>query len=161
MNSTLKLLTQQLADAEAARKDTLAAQHTARLQLAEAERRAEQLMLYRHEYENGWGCTARNSGDPHQLRHYREIMARLCRDIDEQQALGRTAAAKLTTLRATLRNRESQLLSINTAIARQHKLLHKAPQAQQSGTVDGALARFRETLFALTTSDMPFGAVPA
>lgn len=157
MNSTLKLLTQQLADAEAARKDTLAAQHTARLQLAEAERRAEQLMLYRHEYENGWGCAARNSGDPHQLRHYREIMARLCRDIDEQQALGRTAAAKLTTLRATLRNRESQLLSINTAIARQHK----APQVQQSGTVDGALARFRETLFALTTLDMPFGAVPA
>ena len=161
MNPTVKLLTQQLHEAETAHAQALVAQRSAMDSLAEAGRRAEQLMLYRQEYENGWGSAARSSGDSRLLAHHHEVIDRLCREIDAQQVLQRTAATKLATLRATLRNRESHILSVKAALARQHKLRLQAPKTQPAAAAEAALARFRKTLFALTTSDNPFGAVAA
>lgn len=162
MNRTVKLLVQQLAEAEAARDEALKTQRCAQDSLSQARSKAEQLMLYRQEYENGWGASARSSGNARLLEHHHEFIDRLCREIDEQLALCRTATTTLASIRAALRNRESHILSIQAAIARQHALQQRpAPTAQPAAGVDAALARFRETLFALTTSDQPFGLVPA
>ena len=162
MNRTVKLLTQQLAEAEAAREEMLEAQRSAQDRLAQAQRKAEQLTLYRQEYENGWGAAARSSNDARLLAEHPPFIDRLCREIDTQLALCKTAAAALVSTRAALRSRESRLVSIHAAIARQGQLARQQEHAAQPAAgADAALARFKQTLFALTTSDMPFGLVPA
>ena len=101
MNDDLQALRFLLAQAERQRDDALAAQMTAEAAERAAVDQAEQLLVYRREYEQRWSAEFCRDGKIELVRCYQGFMERLSLAVDQQARIA--AQAVLQAQRATER----------------------------------------------------------
>lgn len=99
MNDDLQALRFLLAQAERQRDDALAAQMKAEAAERAAVNQAEQLLVYRREYEQRWSAEFCRDGKIELVRCYQGFMERLSQAVDQQARIA--AQAVLQAERAT------------------------------------------------------------
>lgn len=139
MNQALQPLLMVLQHAERERDFALTAQQRAQHALNAAQQQAEQLALYRREYEQRWGTQFQQASAVEVVRCYQGFMGRLQLAVDQQQQQVALAAAALEGAQETLRGHEMRVASVRKLIERrQHEAARIAGQREQKATDEQA-----------------------
>ena len=95
MNDDLQTLDALLAQAERQRDEALAEQLKLEAARRNADAQAEQLAVYRREYEQRWSAEFCREGKIELVRCYQGFMVRLTQAVEQQQRTARQAAAQV------------------------------------------------------------------
>lgn len=101
----------------------------------DAAARAEQLIVYRREYEQRWNSQFKIEGRIELLHCYRGFMDRLSQALEQQQRIAAHAQAQLERARATLAEHELRVASVRKLIERRRQELRlSADRIEQKQT---------------------------
>jgi flagellar FliJ protein len=107
-----------LAQAERERDTAMSdAQRSAQSHQAAVEQ-AEQLLVYRREYEQRWSTRFQSEGRIELVHCYRAFTDRLTQAVEQQQRVVQHASAQLERMRITLAEHEMRVASVRTLIER-------------------------------------------
>ena len=141
MNDDLHSLKLLLAQAQGQRDDALAEQ--ARLEAAcrAADTQAEQLVIYRREYEQRWSAEFCREGKIELVRCYQGFMERLSLAVEQQQRVARHAAAQAERAEAILRGHDVRATALKKLIERREQEGHRVAARLEQKQTDEYAAR--------------------
>lgn len=114
----LKPLMTLLAQAEQERDAALARHQGAQATHDAATRQAEQLLVYRRDYEQRWNEQFRQSGAIEVLHCYQGFMQRLSAAVEQQARATQQAAVQVERAQAAVREHELRVASVRKLIER-------------------------------------------
>jgi flagellar protein FliJ len=121
MNSSLQVIQDH---SERQRDDGLVQLQKAQAGLQQQEQQAEQLRLYRAEYQGRHPAMHGRSSSINMLRHHQSFMDRLDQAVQQQQQHVQAAAARLAT-------RQAEQLTLEMRVASVQKLQQRRDQVEQ------------------------------
>jgi flagellar FliJ protein len=134
MNPLQPLMTL-LTQTERERDEAWAAAQQAMQSQQNAAAQADQLLIYRREYEQRWSAQFRTEGRIELVHCYRGFMDRLTQAVEQQQRIAEHAAAQVERTRQALAERELRVASVRKLIERRRQELRlTADRAEQKQT---------------------------
>ena len=125
-----------LAQTERERDAALAQAQRAAEAQTKASSQAEQLLAYRHEYEQRWSAQFRTEGRIELVHCYRGFMDRLTQAVEQQQRVAAHAAAQLERSRASLCQQELRVASVRKLIERRRQELRLSADRMEQKQTD-------------------------
>ena len=149
MNDDLRALRLLLAQAERQRDEALAEQLKLEAAWRAAAAQAEQLVLYRREYEQRWSAEFCREGKIELVRCYQGFIERLTQAVEQQERVATHAAAQAERAAAIMRGHDVRAAALKKLIERRVKEGDRvaAGQEQKQNDEHAALAawvRFSE-----------------
>lgn len=139
--SILQPLMSLLGQVERERDDlALACQRAAQVQQTAAAQ-AQQLLVYRRDYEQRWAHQFRTDGRMELVNCYRGFMERLTQAVDQQCAVAARADADLDNARVALREGEMRVASVRKLIERRVAEAHATAQRREQKACDEFASR--------------------
>lgn len=126
MSSTLAAL---VAQSERQRDLAVAGRQKAQQDSDAAAAKAEELHLYRREYEARWSAQFCREGQIELVRCYHGFMARLTQALEHQQRVAAAAASQLASAIATVRECELQVAAVQKL--RERRLFEQRGEARR------------------------------
>ena len=130
-----------MAEAERARDLALAEQIRLKSADAAARTQADELLVYRREYEQRWSAQFCREGQIELVRCYQGFMLRLTEAIEQQTRTAAHAALQLARAEATLREHEVRAAAVRKLIERRVSEGQRAAERQQQKTSDELASR--------------------
>ena len=121
MNDDLRSLRLLLAQAERQRDEALAEQLKLDAAWRAAASQAEQLVLYRREYEQRWRAEFCREGKMELVRCYQGFMERLSQAVEQQERIAGHAAAQAERATAIVRGHEVRAAALKKLVERRLK----------------------------------------
>src|SRR3982750_2859059 len=118
MADELKPLALLLAQAERQRYDAFAEQLKAESARRAAQAQAEQLVLYRREYEQRWSAEFCRDGKIELVRCYQGFILRLTQAVEQQERVAAHAAAQVERAEAIVRGHEIRAAALRKLVER-------------------------------------------
>jgi flagellar FliJ protein len=118
MNDDLHSLNVLLAQTERQRDEALAEQFKLDAARRAAEAQAEQLVVYRREYEQRWSAEFCREGKIELVRCYQGFIVRLTQAVEQQQRVARHAAAQVERAAAIVRGHEVRAAALKKLVER-------------------------------------------
>jgi flagellar FliJ protein len=130
-----------LALAERQRDEALAEQFKLDAARRTAEAQAEQLVVYRREYEQRWSAQFARRGQIELVHCYQSFMERLTQAVDQQARRAELAAQQLAQALAALRAAEMRCASVRKLIERRVLEQRVATERRDQKQTDEAATR--------------------
>ena len=140
MNQTQPLIAL-VAQSERQRDLALADEAKARHEHDAAATQAEELRVYRGEYEARWSARFCREGQIELVRCYHGFMARLSQALEHQQRAADAAAARFDRARATVRECELQVAAVHKLLERRIEEHRGAERRHEQKASDELAAR--------------------
>lgn len=118
MTDDLRSLELLLARARSQRDEALAEQLKLEAARRAAEAQAEQLVVYRREYEQRWSAEFCREGKIELVRCYQGFMLRLTQAVEQQERVARNAAAQAERAEAIVRGHDVRATALQKLIER-------------------------------------------
>jgi flagellar FliJ protein len=118
MTDDLHSLQVLLAQAERQRDEALAEQFRLDAARRAAEAQAEQLVVYRREYEQRWSAEFCREGKIELVRCYQGFIVRLTQAVEQQQRVARHAAAQVERAAAIVRGHDVRAAALKKLLER-------------------------------------------
>ena len=118
MNDDLQSLQMMCAHAERQRDDALAEQRRLDTARVAAEAQAQQLLVYRGEYEARWAAEFSREGKIELVRCYQGFVQRLSQAVEQQQRVALHAAAQVERAVAIVRGHDIRAAALKKMIER-------------------------------------------
>ena len=149
MTDDLRSLRLLLAQAERQRDEALAEQLTLDAAWRAAAAQAEQLVLYRREYEQRWRAEFCREGKMELVRCYQGFMERLSQAVEQQERIAGHAAAQAERATAIVRGHEVRAAALKKLVERRLKEGERVAAGREQRQHDehasrAAWARFAE-----------------
>ncbi|MEO8923771.1 MAG: flagellar FliJ family protein [Caldimonas sp.] len=141
MNDDLQSLTLLLARAEAQRDEAFAEQLKLDAARRAADTQAEQLVLYRREYEQRWSAEFCREGKIELVRCYQGFMLRLSQAVEQQQRAALHAAAQAERAEAIVRGHEVRAAALKKLVERRLQEGHRVAARLEQKQSDEHAAR--------------------
>ncbi|HZV93715.1 MAG TPA: flagellar FliJ family protein [Caldimonas sp.] len=141
MNDDLQTLDALLAQAERNRDEALAEQLKLEAARRGAEAQAEQLVVYRREYEQRWSAEFCREGKIELVRCYQGFMARLTQAVEQQQRSARQAAAQVERAAALVRGHDVRAAALRKLRERRLEEGHRSDLRIEQKQADEHAAR--------------------
>ena len=135
MQDDLKPLALLLAQAERDRDEALAEQFRAEAARRAAAAQAEQLVLYRRDYERRWSAEFCRDGKIELVRCYQGFMQRMSQAVEQQERIAAHAAVQAERAEAIVRGHEIRVAGLRKLVERRLR----------QGELDGARREQRES----------------
>jgi flagellar FliJ protein len=148
MNDDLQTLDALLAQAERQRDEALAEQLRLEAARRNADAQAEQLVVYRREYEQRWSAEFCREGKIELVRCYQGFMGRLTQAVEQQQRAARQAAAQVERASALVRGhdvRAAALRKLRERRLQESHLNHLRVEQKQADEHAARVAWLRRT----------------
>jgi flagellar protein FliJ len=141
MTDDLRSLRLLLAQAERQRDAALAEQLKLDAAWRAAAAQAEQLVLYRREYEQRWSAEFCREGKIELVRCYQGFIERLTQAVEQQARIAEALGVQLEQASATVRERELQVAAVRKLIERRLAEDRAAGSRQEQKQTDELAAR--------------------
>jgi len=148
MNDDLHSLKLLLAQAEHQRDEALAEQLKLEAARRAAETQAEQLVVYRREYEQRWSAEFCREGKIELVRCYQGFMLRLTQAVEQQQRLARQAATQAERAEAIVRGHDVRAAALKKLVERRQQEGHRVAARLEQKQSDEHAARVAWTRYA-------------
>jgi flagellar FliJ protein len=134
MTDDLHSLTVLLAQAERQRDEALAEQFKLDAARRAAEAQAEQLVVYRREYEQRWSAEFCREGKIELVRCYQGFIVRLTQAVEQQQRVAQHAAGQVERAAAIVRGHDVRAAALKKLLERRvqegHRVAGRVEQKQ-------------------------------
>ncbi len=130
-----------LAHAERERNAAMAEAKRVELEHRNAQRQAEQLQTYRHDYEQRWSSQFSRSGGIDIVQCYQGFVTRLGQAIEVQQRVTLLAAQRLERAQAAWQMQEMRVASVRKLIERRGMELRGVEARREQKQLDEHAAR--------------------
>ena len=149
MTDDLRSLRLLLAQAESQRDAALAEQFKLEAACRAAAAQAEQLVLYRREYEERWRAEFCREGKIELVRCYQGFIQRLTQAVEQQERVAGHAAAQVERAAAIMRGHDVRAAALKKLVERRLKESERAAAGREQRQHDehasrAAWARFAE-----------------
>jgi flagellar FliJ protein len=141
MNDDLHSLRLLLAQAERQRDEALAQQLKLEASRRAADTQAEQLVVYRREYEQRWSAEFCREGKIELVRCYQSFMQRLTQTVDQQQRIAQHAAAQAERAEAIMRGHDVRAAALRKLVERRLQEAHRVGARLEQKQSDEHAAR--------------------
>jgi flagellar FliJ protein len=141
MNDDLHSLRILMAHAERQRDEAFAEQLKLDAARRSAETQAEQLVIYRRDYEARWSAEFSREGKIELVRCYQGFVLRLTQAVEQQQRVARHAAAQVERATAIVRGHDIRAAALKKLIERRLQEGHRAGAVQEQKQNDEHAAR--------------------
>ena len=130
-----------LARTEQERDEAWAALQRAAQAQVEASAQAEQLLTYRHEYQERWSAQFKAGGRIELVHCYRGFMDRLTQAVEQQQRIAEHAITQAERARTTLTEHEVRVGAVRKLIERRRQELRLTAERLEQKQTDEHGAR--------------------
>ena len=148
MTDDLRSLRLLLAQAERQRDEALAEQLKLDAGRRSAEAQAEQLLLYRREYEARWSEQFSREGKIELVRCYQGFIARLSQAVEQQERIAGQAAAQAERAAAIVRGHDVRAAALKKLVERRLKEGERAAAGREQRLNDEQASRAAWVRFA-------------